>query len=216
VTDALTTAGELVAAEVERIWRDDIIDPASTDTSPNGLRCREFISSITQACKWGPYLGNNIKPVAQWCGMFAFKAWADAGGLDPKWLAHFSQSTYRIQCWATYRPFNEHRNASRPIAAADARLCVDLRSRSKFPVRRGDIVIVGDGHPPYGDHATIATGTDELGGIITISGNGRGLDPTGNSQEGVVRKTFYPGLGVGYRAMYLVRPSFDDLLAERN
>ncbi len=219
MSEALEHAGELVAQEAERIWAQDIIDPVSTDTSLNALRCLEVINAITQACNWGEYLGNDVKgpdgKVTQWCAMFAMKAWCDAGGLDRKWLAHFSQSTYRLGRWAQYLPHNEHRNSARPGNPVDRRLYIDLRAKPLHPVKRGDIIIVGDGSPAYGDHVCIAVGAADKHGIVTISGNGRGLDPTGNSQEGVVKKTFYPGPGMGYRAMLLIRPGFGDLAAER-
>jgi hypothetical protein len=209
---ALEHAGELVALETERLWRLDVFDPSVKDQTPNGVRCKVLISQITEACNWGPYRGQGH---VQWCTMTWFHIWSRVASLDPRWLAHFSQSTYRVKCWANYQPFNEHKNSERPSALDDQRVWVDLRKDIAVEPQRGDMVIVGNGVRREGDHATVCMGFDEQAGSFdTISGNGGGVGPHGDKREGVSRRTYTIGSN-GYRPMWLVRPAFGDLLAER-
>jgi hypothetical protein len=49
------------------------------------------------------------------------------------------------------------------------------------------------------------------GGFDTISGNGGGVGPLGNSRSGISRKTYTIGQA-GYRPMWLVRPGLTDLI----
>jgi hypothetical protein len=90
------------------------------------------------------------------------------------------------------------------------RLYVDLKRVTDIEPRAGDVIIVGDGNPPVGDHITVCCGFDaKTSTVSTISGNGVGLGPDGKRREGIVRRDFKPG--EGYQPLWLVRPAFDDL-----
>lgn len=218
--DFMRTRGELVATLTEWYWSLDVYDPMPDETSANAVRCRDAISEFTRACNWGPYAGNHT---VEWCTMFGMFLWHKAAGLDPVWLAHFSQSTYRLWAWATYREFEGHANPAprgygrRPSVSNgdDFRVYIDLRDVDDYTtvVQRGDIVIVGDGTPRTGDHGTIAVGV-ERDAIDTISGNGGGVNSKGKPNNGISRKTYERDVG-GYRPMFVVRPAFGDLRAER-
>jgi hypothetical protein len=209
-------AGDLAAREAERLWSLDIYDPQHGDKRPRTAECLAVINDIIRANGWGAnteYTGNGPP---QWCGMFAGKCWRTAG-LDPTWLATYWASTYRIGLWARYERFAATSKANPPPAdRSDRRTFVKLVPKGALAVmpRAGDIVIVGDGNPKEGDHVTLNVGYDEKRRVFdTISGNGGGVGPNGNSREGISRREYAIDSG-GYRAMFLMRPAFRDLLSE--
>jgi hypothetical protein len=214
---ALARAGALAAAEALRLWNLDIYDPSTRDTSPRADMSRAVIDRILRDAGWGfatPYLGNGPP---QWCGLFAAACWRVAG-LDPKWLATYWASTYRLGCWVRYERFDQKHPNPKPADRTDMRLGVKLYEHSQalpFEPRPGDVVIVGDGEPEAGDHITIALSYDPVTRTFdTISGNGGGDGPRGNRREGISRREYRIG-GPGYCVRYVMRPAFVDLLAER-
>jgi hypothetical protein len=217
VTDALTRAGELAALEAERLWSLDIIDPPKGSKDRRAAHSLVEINRIIRRNGWTwelPYRGNG-KP--QWCGMTSGDVWATAG-LDPNWLVDYFASTDRLVAWARYERFKPHSKANPPPTdASDRRVLVKLE-RGKAPpvaIRRGDIVIVGDGERPTGDHVTIAVGVIDDGRTIdTISGNGGGVGPDGRAREGISRR-YYRVDATDRWPMFVIRPAFGDLLAER-
>jgi hypothetical protein len=216
MSDALVHAGVLAAAAAERAWKLDIFDPPKGSKHSRAPECLGVINGIIRRAGWGfatPYRGNG-QP--QWCGMFAADCWRDAG-IDPTWFATYWASTYRLLLWARYKRFSATAKANpAPADPSDRRLAVNLEAGLvDVTPRPGDIVIVGDGEPDEGDHITVAMGFDSRTfAIDTISGNGGGVGPRGDRREGISRRTYTIGSS-GYRPMWLIRPAFGDLVAER-
>ncbi len=216
MTDALTRAGELAAAEIERIWKLDIIDPKRGSKDPRAKASLAEINRIIVRSGWGKpgEYKHNGKP--QWCGMAAGDAWTTAG-LDPAWLRVFWASTDRLVAWGGYKPFNGHANAKMPAVPGDRRVLVKVFPGRPLTIvpRVGDVAIVGDGDRVTGDHVTVSMGYDPARRVFdTISGNGGGVGPDGRSREGVSRKDYSIDTG-DRRVMWIVRPAFGDLLAEK-
>ncbi len=214
---ALVHAGELAAAAALKLWSLDIYDPPHGDTRQRTPECLAVINDIIVANGWGgnvKYAGNGPP---QWCGMAAGYCWRQAG-LDPSWLQSYWASTYRLGLWARYQRFSPSSKANpTPAGANDRRLITALGPGHPmtFAPQAGDVVIVGDGSPSDGDHVTINIGYDAVRRVFdTISGNGGGVGPHGDHREGVSRREYAIDSG-GYRAMYVIRPAFGDLLAER-
>jgi len=213
VVDALTRAGKLAIGEADRLWRLDIYDPRRSDKSLEAAKSKGHISFMLMACGWtweAPYQGDGA---VEWCGIFAGTCWK-AAGLDPKWLATYFASTYRLDLWGSYRSFNSaHPN---PAPKTDRRLMASLdRDSTSLPFEPmpGDILMIGDGSPACGDHICLVE--SYANGIFkTIEGNGVGLGPNGNRRQGVVKAERKLG-GEGYCARRLIRPGFGDLLAEK-
>ncbi len=214
MTDALTRAGELAIEEAERLWAMDVYDPKWIDKSPPASASRRVIEEVIQRAGWGwtlPYRG----PEPQWCGLYAAACWIKAG-LDPKWTATYWASTYRLTTWARYIRFSAKHPNPKPLND-DRRLIVKLEPGEPlaFESRPGDVVIVGDGEPDAGDHVTLCVAySDVLRSFETLSGNGGGVGPKGNRREGISRRTYSIDSG-SYRAMWVIRPAFGDLLAEK-
>lgn len=218
MTDALTHAGELAALEAERLWKLDIIDPPIGSKHPQAAVSLATINAIIATNGWGSNVSYRGNGPPQWCGMTAGACWARAG-LDASWLPSYWASTYRLGIWARYRRFSTTSKANpRPADEHDRRVYVQLvRGRSlSIEPRRGDVLIVGDGEPADGDHVTVVVGWDAPRRLFdTISGNGGGVGPNGNKREGISRRDYAIDAASGYRAMWLIRPAFGDLLAER-
>ena len=217
--DALTRAGELAAQRAEFLWKLDIIDPPVGSTDPRAKKSLEVINAIIDRNGWGVNVDYKGNGPPQWCGMFDGYCWSDAG-LDPAWLVDYFASTLRlVSCWARYRKFKPTSKPNLPPTDAnDRRLLVKLERGKpvKAEIRRGDMLIVGDGDPDEGDHASIVMGWDPVDRKFdTISGNGWGVGPHGDQREGISRRYYRVDVMSGYRAMWIIRPSFGDLLAER-
>lgn len=218
--EALALAGQRAAAEATRLWDLDVYDPPIGDKRARTPECLAIISGVIDRNGWlsQPYRGNGPP---QWCGMFAGDCWRVAG-LDPKWLPAFFASTMRLHAWASYQNWNEHKNPA-PADHGDRRVFARLAPHAPLIIapQAGDIVIVGDGNPVDGDHVTVCLGYHATRRTFeTISGNGGGLGPrgrvgpTGETREGISRREFAIDSG-GFKAMWLIRPAFSDLLAER-
>lgn len=213
MTDAdLAAAGKEAVLEGLRLWSLDIIDPKRGDASELAQRSRGVIEDCLTACGWTwqvPYKGDGQ---VEWCGFFAGACWR-AAGLDPKWLATYWASTYRLDQWASYRTFNE-RNPNPAPATGPRRLMARLDPWSTslpFVPREGDILLIGDGSPASGDHICVVTGwIPEKRTFLTVEGNGFGLGPDGKRRQGVVTGQRKLG-GEGYCARRLIRPAPSDI-----
>jgi len=210
VTD-IASAGNQALVEALLLFHRDVYDPPVSDQSAAGNASRHVIEEICTSAGWiweVPYKGINQ---VEWCGLFAGACW-HAAGLDPKWLATYFASTYRIDAWANYEAFDAKHPNPRP-KDGPYRLIANLDQSSTtlpFTPMPGDILMIGDGHPAFGQHITIVE-SYAAGVFSTISGNGIGLGPDGKRRRGIVRAAAHLG-GGGYCARRLVRPSVGDLL----
>lgn len=231
MTDAIARIGELIALEYERLWQLDVIDPRIGSTDPRAPSSLYEINFIIGANGWGnvkqadvisglmvntSYEGNG-KP--QWCGMTYGEVARRAAGLDPIWLPHYFASTIRILTWARYQRWSfEAPPNPLPADERDRRLLVKLE-RNKAPSiepQRGDLLIVGDGNDPSGDHVTGLVGWDrEELRFDAIAGNSGGVGPDGVAREGISRRYYRLTATSGYRPMWLVRLAFGDVRLER-
>ncbi len=76
----------------------------------------------------------------------------------------------------------------------------------------GDILMIGDGSPKFGDHICLVESFDpDRHTFATLEGNGIGIGPDGKRRQGVVRGVRHLG-GSGYCARRLIRPAPGDLL----
>lgn len=207
---ALVGAGVAALAEATRLWNLDIFDPPIGSKHIRARECLTVIDGIMDRNGWRPNGGYKGNGPPQWCGMFAGDCWR-AAGLNPRWLSVFFASTMRLHAWATYQPWNEHKNP-RPTGN-DLRLCAELGPGKPLPFapRAGDIVIVGDGTPKDGDHITVAVSfISSRRSFMTISGNGGGFGPRGNEREGISMREYFIDSG-RYKAMLAIRPALGDL-----
>ena len=210
--EALALAGQRAITEARRLWNLDVFDPPIGSKHPRAAECCSIIAGIIQRNGWlsQPYKGNGSP---QWCGMFAGDCWR-AAGMDPKHLAVWWASTMRLLAWARYLPWNQHKNPK--PTNGDERLCGRLEPGKPLPFafQTGDVVIVGDGAPPEGDHITLGvTWNEARRSFNTISGNGGGLGPNGDNREGISQREYFIDNG-RYKAMWMLRPAFGDLRAE--
>lgn len=213
--DPVALASSRAADEAERYFTLDIVDPPKGSSHPQAARWLKVISEIIHRCGWTwiKYEGNE-KGANQWCGEFAGACYAEAG-LDPQWLRDFFPSTYRLLCWARGRPAPSGKGAGgpRPLVPVTSRI---VRFADGTPPRRGDILLVGTGHDPNGNHVTLVLSYDEKTGVFkTISGNGGGLGPDGKHREGVVKADFSVGATKGYHPMWVIRVLESDLLLSK-
>lgn len=214
MTDAeLHEAGRAAVVEGLRLWHLDIIDPKRSDDSEHAARSRADIDEILRASGWGwqiPYKGDGQ---LEWCGLFVAACWR-AAGIDPKWLATYFASTYRLNVWATYRSMNDRNPNPEPAPAAPRRLIAKLDEHSSslpFAPREGDILTIGDGNPIDGDHICLVRSFDSGRCVFhTIEGNGTGTGPDGKRRQGVVTAERRLG-GEGYCARRLIRPAPSDI-----
>ncbi len=210
--DSIAAAGQRALDEALRLFALDVIDPPASLHTVQAEHSRGVINDILTATGWRwevPYKGDHQ---IEWCGLFAGACW-HAAGLDPKWLATYFASTYRIDTWGRYQTFDPKHPNQKP-ATGPYRMVVNLTQESSdvpFPPMPGDILMIGDGTPPMGDHITIVENYNPVTKVfVTVSGNGVGLGPDGRRRQGIVRSTAHVG-GRGYCARRLVRPSASDL-----
>lgn len=208
MVDLVKEAGIRAVEEAERLFALDV-------TNGDHGHSRDVIDSILETCHWTwpevyPYHPGSV----QYCALTTGHCWAKAG-LDPKWLAVFFASTQRLDEWARYHDWNEHKNP-RP-AEGPYRLVAQLNAHSTaadlpFEPQPGDIITIGDGSPPSGDHALVAASYDAARGVfVCYSGNGRGVGPDGKVRTGIVRSEVRIG-GVGFCVRRVIRPALGDLL----
>lgn len=224
--DPLRDAGTVTVLEAKAEWLRDIADlPAPS--SPDYERCRSEIERIVASpdgLGWSwekPYQGNHQ---IEWCGAFAAFSWRAAGlSLDLR-KTYFS-STYRLDRWARYQPWNDGVPDPKP-PAGPYRMIVELDEHSgpldahfsdDDPPRAGDVLLVGGVNTAYGKHVTIVESYDSATGIFTtLEGNATGPGPSGGTRHGVIRNQRPVGLPRGavpttYHARRLIRPSLQDL-----
>jgi hypothetical protein len=209
----LAEAGKAAVVEGIRLWNLDIFDPQRGDHSERANDSRAVIDELLTACGWTwqvPYKGDGQ---VEWCGIFAGACWR-AAGLDPKWLATYFASTYRLEQWASYGSFDARHPNPPPAAGEQRRLMARLSDTSSslpFEPREGDILMIGDGNPAAGDHICLVTGWDPARRVfLTVEGNGVGLGPDGKRRQGIVTGQRKLG-GSGYCARRLIRPAPSDI-----
>lgn len=216
--DPVAAAGKRAVAEAERYFALDVKDFDEHSTNPRVPFWKAIIQGIIDRAGWGwvKYVGNTTdeKKACQWCGMFVAACWR-AAGIDPKWLRDFFASTNRLVCWAEGEAWNG-------TPAGGPRMYIELSPRTKrmdvvFPdgslPQAGDILIVGNGVRPTGNHITLVVSYDPATGIFkTINGNGGGLGPDGLRREGIVKTSYAVGETHGYHPMFVIRLLESDLL----
>jgi hypothetical protein len=217
--DVVETCGKLAMRTLLDLWSLDVIDPRHTDRSENADRCRAIILDIIQnggGWRWvTEYTGDGSQGNEQWCGFTQAKAWAPwvSEATRRTWWA----STYRLDAWASYRDleisgkvYKNPKPASGPLRLY-ARL--DEHSTSlPFTPQVGDILIVGDGKPAYGDHICGVLGYDPKRRVFsTVEGNGVGVGPKGNRRQGIVKAERPLGGSKGYIARRLIRVGPQDI-----
>jgi hypothetical protein len=207
----LVEAGKAAVVEALRMWHLDVIDPKASDHSERAESSRKVIDEILTASGWPWQVPYKADGQVEWCGLFVGACWRHAG-IDPKWLATFFPSTYRLDTWARYRSFGDKPN--KKPATGPYRLLVELTPQSTalpWAPREGDILIIGDGSPAAGDHICLVMGFDaDKRQFLTVEGNGSGLGPDGKRRQGVVTGRRALG-GEGYCARRLIRPAPSDI-----
>jgi len=219
----LERAGQITVCEAKRLWLRGIVDlpPAGTaayEASRSAID-QMIRSSLGLGWDWEPEYRRNF----EWCGAFCAYAWR-AGGIPLAMRKSFFASTYRLDKFARYQPFEQTANP-RP-ATGPYRNFVELDEHSA-PLdvagfggddpRAGDILLVGGINTAYGKHITIIESFDTAAGIATtLEGNATGAGPSGTRQHGVIRSRRAIGLRPGdqpttYFARRLIRPSVRDL-----
>jgi hypothetical protein len=155
-------------------------------------------------------------------------AWARAG-LGLAWRKTYFASTFRLDVWARYLPFDErtanpappdaprrYRRLDEHSQAADVTFGSHPGEAADDP-RPGDILLVGGVNTGYGKHVTLVESYDPVNGLFTtVEGNATGPGPRGGRQHGVIRTTRPVGLRrqdalTTYHARRLIRPSIHDL-----
>jgi len=215
--DVLEVAGQLAIVEALRLWQLDVYDPRRADKTAAADRSRAVIDDIARSDRgagWSwlpPYAGDGA---VEWCGMFA--AWCWGASIPLPTRKTWWPSTYRLDTWARYAPMDAHKNP-RPAVAGDARLyCImdEAGHGLTFEPRAGDIGLVGDGNPVYGDHVVLVERYDAARRmLVTVEGNGGGVGPRGNRRQGIVRAERPVGRrpGGGYYLRRLIRPGLADI-----
>lgn len=211
--DPLTDAASQALVAAQSLWRQDIYDPAKSDTTLDADRCRGAIDGmIRQGLLWTwepPYAGDGT---FEWCGAFVASVWKS---VKPSLRQSFYASTYRLDRYARYLPID---SASNPKPASGPyRQIVDLDEKSTpssltFGVQAGDILLIGP-NPGYGQHICFVESFDPTTRMFaTYEGNGTGTGPNGERQQGVVRGQRALGGTTGsWCARRLIRISPQDL-----
>ena len=206
--DKLEAAGKVAVARALAAWRTDIYDPKQGDKTADARRCCESITDMIRVglgWTWEPelYEGDGT---FEWCGAFASLCWL---AVKPGLRKLYFSSTYRLDRYAQYQSAfgEENRGAGRLYAKLD-----ENTKRAPFAPRAGDILTIGPVGTGYGKHICLVESFDDVANVFhTIEGNGTGLGPNGERQQGVV-KGVRPIGGAGvWHARRLIRPSLGDL-----
>lgn len=223
-TDWLRDAGVVALLTAKRVWLEGVIDPPTADPTYASSRAR-----IDQAIRTTDGLGWDWLPPYQqrgdfaWCGAFASLAWR-AAGMAPSWRRTFFSSTYRLDRWASYEPFEKTANPRPATGPTRKWLALNERSSPSSVAfapgdgpRAGDILLIGPPGSDFGVHVTLVERYDDATGIFTtIEGNGTGAFASGEHVHGVVRAQRLVGLrgrvATNYHARRLIRPALGDLL----
>lgn len=199
--DRLELAGLKALAKAKRLFALDVFDPKPGDNSARGVLCKTQITQLFKDSGWGwalkgkTYAGDGADPDQSWCGVFAHECWR-AAGLKPS-IDHWA-STWRMANSIGNDPGAEGRTVS-----------PDGTWKAGFTPRAGDIVIMGDGDPAWGEHIGILDYIDQTGWVHTYEGNGTGTGPDGKPREGIVRG-LRPLIGK-WRVLRFYRPPLDAL-----
>ena len=224
--DPVRDAGVIALSVAKRGWLTSIIDPPSSDATYAASRRRiDAMIRTPDGLDWSwlsPYSRRND---FAWCGAFASSAWR-AAGLALHWRRDFFSSTYRLDLWGRYLPFEGTINPRPARGPYRKWLALDERTRPSAaafdpddPPRAGDLLLVGPAGSDFGSHVTMVESYDASNGVFTtIEGNGVGAWPSGARVRGVVRGRRSVGLAPGappttYHARRLIRPAFADLAA---
>lgn len=223
--DLLADAGKIALCEAKQTWLRDIVDlpPSGTSAYAKSQPLIDQMIRSDAGLDWSwieqPYNRN-----FEWCGAFASYAWRAAGLAQP-WRYTYFASTYRLDCWGRYQPFEKTPNP-RPAAGVPPRKMKELDESSGpldahfddgDPPRGGDILLVGGVNTASGKHVTVVEAYDTATGMFTtIEGNATGAGPTGGTRHGVIRGHRPVGLPRGaspttYHARRLIRPALSDL-----
>jgi hypothetical protein len=220
----LEDAGVIAVCEAKLMWLQNIVDLPPAQTEAFEI-CRKAIDDMIRTKKgldwtWQSEYRSNY----EWCGAFASFAWR-AAGLKRDLRYHFWSSTYRLDLFGHYKPFDTTANP-KPPAGQPRRQIVELDEQSgpqdaRFafddPPRAGDILLVGGKHTAYGKHVTVVESFDEATGVFTtLEGNATGAGPSGGIRHGVIRHKRAVGLAPSlpsttYHARRLIRPAPSDL-----
>lgn len=215
---SLELRGRVAVARAKISWLKDIRDDFS------GVPVIDAMIRTTAGLNWTwepTYTPDNY----EWCGAFAAHAWRDS--IPVKTRRDFWSSTYRLDRWAKYLPFESTPNP-KPIGDATPRCIVELNEFSTpanvatfggTGPRAGDILLVGGVNTAYGKHITVVESYDPIAKTFaTIEGNAWGYGPHNNYRQGVIRGVSRPlGLPAGkpnttYFARRLIRPAPGDLI----
>lgn len=222
--DPVADAGWIALLEAKQIWLRDIVDlpPAGTQAYERSQPLIDHMIRSDAGLDWSwvdqPYNRN-----FEWCGAFASYAWRAAGVALP-WRYTYFASTFRLDCWGRYQPFEKTPNP-RPQTGVLRKMVeldessgpLDAHFEGNDPPRAGDILLVGGVNTAYGKHVTIVESYDTATGMFTtIEGNATGAGPGGGTRHGVIRGRRPVGLPRGaspttYHARRLIRPTLSDL-----
>lgn len=211
----LELAGQKAVAEAAALWKTAIVDPGKQSSEAYS---RQMIDSFIRSDKglgWSwqkPYQQDGD---FQWCGAFVAACWAAAGlKLKPHRYTYFS-STHRLDLWGRGDDFestdSDWTKGRMRILLNPQTKVADVRFPDGTLPRAGDILLVGDGEPVYGDHICLVEKYEAITGIFhTYEGNAYGKNPYGDRVQGVVKCKRIVG-DAGYSPRRLIRPALADL-----
>lgn len=198
---ALRIAGEDALTWALAEWSATIVDGPRGSTGQAAARSFGRIDSYIRgplglgwgSVETGPHARPNVAYSGdgsfEWCGAFAARAWERVRA-DVR--RRCFSSPYRLHTWAA--------GSGRLIRLEDA--------------RPGDILLIGDGSPHWGDHVGLL---ESSAGKLwrTVEGNATGKLGNGRRGQGVVRceRPVYT-TGPGFRVLHVVRPLLSDLYPE--
>lgn len=217
--DRLKVAGERALARALGQWKLDIRDWKRTAKGVESEADRVIIDDyIRRGLGWtwqAPYAGDGA---FEWCGAFA--AWCWYMDLLPELRRDYLPSCYRLFAWSqglTASGEKPKAPIERPtfLALDENSTAADVLGFAGTGPRAGDLLIVGDGKPEYGEHITVVEKFDAAGErFYTVEGNGGGTFPDGTRGQGVVRAIRPLGrASVRYIARRLYRPTLAHLMA---
>lgn len=220
--DVVEACGKLAMAKLAGIWTRNIHDPRHTDKSAEADRWRAEILHIIRhggGWKWVErYRGDGAPGNEQWCGFTQAEAWAD-------WIPEATRKTwwascYRLDKWARYSDLDigDVKNPKPKSGPYRGYWKLDEKSTGLpegYTFQVGDIALVGDGKPDYGDHVVGLVSYDEKRrAFLTLEGNGVGRRADGTRGQGVVKAERPVGSRKAgdYHVRRIIRPAPGDLL----
>lgn len=226
--DVVEACGRMAIAKLLSLWEEDIHDPRHNDVSLESLRWRDRILDVIHeggGWRWVKlYVGDGADNNPQWCGFTQGFGWRD--WIPEAMRRDFWASCYRLDHWASYRDLVIGENRNKKVypnpkpASGPLRGYWKLDENSKklpkgYEFQVGDIAMVGDGKPDYGDHIVGLMGYDpDARMFLTIEGNGAGLRADGSRGQGVVKARRPVGSRHkgDYHVRRILRPSPQDLI----